>query len=884
MRLRAIRLDNVRRFTSPVEIRDLGDGINVLSEPNESGKSTLFDAIQALFFKPHGSGDKEVKALRPHAGGGPQVTVEVETAEGVFAITKRWLTKPVATVHHDGRLLFQADAAEDWIQRTLGQDAAGPSGLVWVRQGMTALDQGSTKELKAALSARRDLMGLVGDEVQAMTGGRRMDEALARCEAELAVFATGTGRVRTGGPWKTAQDAVAALTATHDELARITAELHDDLTRRNRVRRQLAELTGAESTVERQARLAEAQAAHDTAQRHAERTEALARQVEMARLTADGARSRLEALRAALDEGGEARRLADAAKLNAAQARAAHDAAARSEAKARTAQADAGAALDRADTDRRRADRAAAARTGADKRTALEMRIAEAQAARARMEAAHARILGPDDATLREIEGRAADLTAARAAHFARATQVVVTYGDSATGRVRLNGTALDSAAPLPLTSDTRLELDGIGTMEIRPAARDGADPIAAATAALRNALEPHGLDSVEAARAVNTERRDAERARGEAQAVLNSIAPFGLEALQIELAALPRLDEGEDAPDLVSAMAAFDAAREVEKSARDTLAVTTERAARARTEMTRADTLLAQLNDRLARADTAVAAALRGVDAPEGDADAAAEALQISAQQAATALAKAQADHADTLRHAPDLSLAEAALARARSIETQARDQIDHLRPELARLDERIRRASGDAVEERLAETRETLATTEADLARIEHEVRVLTRLKEALTHARSEARERYFDPVARELRPLLNLLWPEAELTWAEDSLLPSDLIRDGQTETLDILSGGTQEQIALLVRLAFARMLAAAGRPAPVILDDALVFTDDDRIERMFNALHRQAADLQIIVLTCRQRAFRDLGGRILRLSPALETATAAGRLTN
>jgi hypothetical protein len=35
-------------------------------------------------------------------------------------------------------------------------------------------------------------------------------------------------------------------------------------------------------------------------------------------------------------------------------------------------------------------------------------------------------------------------------------------------------------------------------------------------------------------------------------------------------------------------------------------------------------------------------------------------------------------------------------------------------------------------------------------------------------------------------------------------------------------------------------------------------------------MFDALHRQAGDLQIIVLTCRQRAFRDLGGKALRLA--------------
>jgi hypothetical protein len=39
-------------------------------------------------------------------------------------------------------------------------------------------------------------------------------------------------------------------------------------------------------------------------------------------------------------------------------------------------------------------------------------------------------------------------------------------------------------------------------------------------------------------------------------------------------------------------------------------------------------------------------------------------------------------------------------------------------------------------------------------------------------------------------------------------------------------------------------------------------------------MFDALHRQASDLQIIVLSCRQRAFRGLGGHALRLSSVTE----------
>ncbi|MFV1875640.1 ATP-binding protein [Nioella sp.] len=232
----------------------------------------------------------------------------------------------------------------------------------------------------------------------------------------------------------------------------------------------------------------------------------------------------------------------------------------------------------------------------------------------------------------------------------------------------------------------------------------------------------------------------------------------------------------------------------------------------------------------------------------------------------------QAEEELAATQSAAPDIGAAEAALARAQSIEDGARARIGELRPAIAALNERISSSAGDAVEERLQETEQKLEAAEVRLASIAREVKVLERLQSALEGARSEARDRYFEPVAGELRPLLHLLWPDAELNWADDTLLPQSLIRNGQEETVDILSGGTQEQIALLVRLAFARLLSKDGRHAPVILDDALVFTDDDRIERMFDALHRQAGDLQFFVLSCRQRAFRDLGGKALQIQAA------------
>jgi uncharacterized protein YhaN len=61
------------------------------------------------------------------------------------------------------------------------------------------------------------------------------------------------------------------------------------------------------------------------------------------------------------------------------------------------------------------------------------------------------------------------------------------------------------------------------------------------------------------------------------------------------------------------------------------------------------------------------------------------------------------------------------------------------------------------------------------------------------------------------------------------------------------------GTQEQIAVLVRLAFAEMLAGQGRPAAVILDDALCFSDDPRMSLMFDILTKAAQKVQVVILS-------------------------------
>ena len=138
------------------------------------------------------------------------------------------------------------------------------------------------------------------------------------------------------------------------------------------------------------------------------------------------------------------------------------------------------------------------------------------------------------------------------------------------------------------------------------------------------------------------------------------------------------------------------------------------------------------------------------------------------------------------------------------------------------------------------------------------------LIRLQAALEGERAAAQKTYFEPVHQELKPLLSILHRDAALTFDGDNLLPIGLTRGLSEEALDNLSGGPREQIAILTRLAFARLFARQGQHMPIILDDALVYSDDDRIIKMFTALTLVAVDQQIIVFSCRQLAFQDLGG--------------------
>ena len=90
MKIRLIERTDIRRFAGRrASIVGIDDGITVLSDPNEFGKSTFFDALRALFFEKHRSTKTAVKSLQPRAGGAPEVELTVALPESLFRLRKR---------------------------------------------------------------------------------------------------------------------------------------------------------------------------------------------------------------------------------------------------------------------------------------------------------------------------------------------------------------------------------------------------------------------------------------------------------------------------------------------------------------------------------------------------------------------------------------------------------------------------------------------------------------------------------------------------------------------------------------------------------------------------------------------------------------------------
>ena len=129
-------------------------------------------------------------------------------------------------------------------------------------------------------------------------------------------------------------------------------------------------------------------------------------------------------------------------------------------------------------------------------------------------------------------------------------------------------------------------------------------------------------------------------------------------------------------------------------------------------------------------------------------------------------------------------------------------------------------------------------------------------------MSEERDKARRAYVAPLKEKIERLGRLVFNNSfEVAITEDLSIASRAM-DGSNVPFESLSGGTKEQLSLISRLACAMTVSKDGG-ASLILDDALGYTDPERLKLMGAVLAKAGKECQIIVLTCVPDRYNNVG---------------------
>ena len=419
------------------------------------------------------------------------------------------------------------------------------------------------------------------------------------------------------------------------------------------------------------------------------------------------------------------------------------------------------------------------------------------------------------------------------------------------------------------------------GRILIEPAVADRDELLRAereAKAELHAALSAVGAQSLADAQMLRDERRDLEVIASAARQELERLAPPSdaptlqprIDELRHSLTALLSEGEADQLPQRGHAEAALDSAqtdlqkaRDEERIAREAVDARAQAVAELSLEVRTSQITVNNQTELIEKRKERLRIDAEAVSDQQLAAASDAAALAVTEQQ--QTVSELEEEWSASAR-----TQLEARISRLKvAIEKRESSRVES-RIEIVRLRERIEVHDSAGVDEAIEHTQHELEQATRQLDRFSRELEVLDLLARTLRAAESEAKERYLAPVVNRVHPYLQMLFPNAEISMDENLNITGMSRRAGYEERFDHLSMGTQEQIAVLVRLAFAEMLVDQGAPAAVILDDALVFSDDQRMRLMFDILSHAAQRVQIVVFTCREQLFEGLGAHQLQLA--------------
>lgn len=876
MRIHMVRLRNYRGVVdTTVEFPEVG--VTIIEGANEAGKTCIPQALDLILKLPDSSNSKQVRDAKPvHRDEGPEVEIEVSSGPYRFVYWKRWRKRPGTTLaikdprpeHLSGRVAHER--VREIVSETLDEELWS---ALRVEQWAGA-DTGRSGITERGFSVRSlaDALDLAaGGEVS----GDRADNLWERICVERMKYWTATGRVKTER--RSQERAVDDAGERVAELEQQLLAVEGDANRVARLRSDRVRLADLRKKCDsRERELKEQRELGEQHRSHVEHLKSVYTATVAERDLLNAEQLHRQNLAKAL-----AARTNDLATLEAEAGKVAPVVATaidRSE-EAHEARNEAHAALRSAEAERRGAigdldhyRRLIESDQLKQRRQAVDTAQCVLSEAESYLESATV-----DDELVDRIEQARLAVVRAEEAALSAGAHFEATALSDLDILVDGNDVALKEGASVEQVVTEQLELlvPKVARLRIRAGIESRATTaeLADARAKYDDLCALGGVSSLAEARQAASNRREAERNRQEAiRTVRQHLGDLTIEVLDTKIEGLSqRIDSYlAERSSHLPMPASYDEAQLV-ASEREQSVIECRRhfgvsqaAAESAAEARREEEIRnATLEGRIKNAREAVQEARRLLsDAADERSDGdLAEELSVANRKVEAAsewLERARAELRAVDPDSLEILLNNARAASRRALEDLQRNQEDEMN---LRVSLELRGERG--LYTRLGEARGEVRRLQREYERSESRARAAQLLYERFAERRRESRRRYTAPLREQIEKLGRIVFGSTFGIELDDDLKAARRTLHGVTLDMDHLSAGAREQIGLLSRLACAIIVGTGGEGAPVVIDDALGWSDPDRLEGMGAAIDTAGVQCQIIVLTCTPGRYAHVG---------------------
>jgi len=870
MKYKRLRITNYRGVES-LEINFESCGLTLVQGPNEAGKTSLSEAIGILFEHPDNASNKQVKAIRPvHRDAGPEIELEAESGPYKFTYIKRFHKKPETKLtistpipeNHTGREAH--DRAKEILGETLDVDLWK---ALMIRQGDAIAQPNLANQQSLSAALDKAAGGIPTDQAE--------EGLFEKATEEYCRFYS----EKTGKENKTLKEATEQRDKAEsnvDDLEKKLRALNQDIESAARLQMELPDLKRreAETKTELDAQATQLREVEKLESRVSEAKLKLESAIKTEKMAARDVKERQELVESIEELDGEYQALIKSTANSVADFERAEMDFSSSE-----------TAFQQADQERKSADSLVAIRRAdfdyyndrlfLDQLGERRKRIDTARKAAAIAEQ-YVEKSKIDQTILDEIDGAERHLlmasakleTAAPAVKLRGLGQCEIAIDGEETKIETDESRELSVADRVMIAIEDRLEIEIVAGSSTDELTRDVED----ARQALDDACRLAGVDSPGLARSVLDERGEAERKIEEKERIeeenlrdlsydelaekllrLEQTVPDYLSKRETEQlisadldTARTAWDKAEEAQEQVQAV--WDAAQEnvnVARNFRDALNKENESE---RVQLRSQERNLEQQRSRLDAARKSVTDELMEEAAHKAE-----QAVNSEEQKVAESESSLSAKNPEKIK-----ALTETARA---TLET-----IKHRRyaaqTELTEVQTRLKIHGEEGLHEKLQAARtksETIASTNRSLFRRAAAAKLLY---EIMCQERDKARQAYVAPLKDRVERLGRLVFDESFQVEIDENLQITARTTGGVRIPFESLSGGTKEQLSLMFRLACSMIVAEEGG-MPLIMDDALGYTDPERLRLMGAVLAKAAKECQIVIFTCVPDRYGNVG---------------------